>query len=120
VALPGGKILVTGFTDVDYSNSDLLLLRYNWDGSLDPSFGAAHTGVVTVPAMTYDGSMGGKTVDVQDVEGKAVAVQSWDSKIVALAQSGFPYHTAVYRSLQPENLDTSFGAGGMTMPTTGT
>lgn len=111
-----GKILVTGVTAAEDYTHDLLLMRYNWNGTLDTSFGPAHTGVVTVPAMTYDGSLGGEAVDVQSVDGKALAVQPWDGKILVLAESGFPSHTAVYRFTSGGILDTAFGVAGSTVP----
>src|SRR5207248_1350770 len=40
VAQPDGKIVVAGLGNNGTSASDLLLARYNSDGSLDPGFGA--------------------------------------------------------------------------------
>lgn len=42
-----GKILVAGSTDGAGSSYSLLMLRYNADGSLDPTFGPGADGIVT-------------------------------------------------------------------------
>jgi uncharacterized delta-60 repeat protein len=97
-----GKIVVTGFTDnpVSRRDFDLLVLRYNADGSLDNSFGT--NGIVT-----YDGGSG--------IEyGRAVAIQP-DGKIVVAGGTGTVYYgdLLVWRYNADGSLDKSFGTNGV-------
>jgi uncharacterized delta-60 repeat protein len=98
-----GKIVVAGHTNTVGSGRrdfDLLVLRYNADGSLDRSFGT--NGVVT-----YDG--GG----VHEY-GRAVAIQS-DGKIVVAGGTGTTSYgnLLVFRYNADGSLDKSFGTNGV-------
>ncbi|MHC4489187.1 MAG: hypothetical protein ACYSW7_08445 [Planctomycetota bacterium] len=98
-----GKIVVTGFTHIVGSgrrDRDLLLLRYNADGSPDSSFGT--NGVVT-----YDGGSG-------DEHGRVVAIQS-DGKIVVAGVNGTHWYgdVLVFRFNADGSLDKSFGTNGV-------
>ena len=99
--LPGGKLLAVGSTGSNVTVTDIALVRYNSDGSLDATFGT-----------------GGKTVT--DIAGRAddptdAALQS-DGKIVLSAFIGdlaVPGgRIAVVRFLANGELDTVFGSGG--------
>jgi uncharacterized delta-60 repeat protein len=92
-----GKIVVTG--SVNSIASHLAIIRYNPDGSLDPSFGTG--GIVTAP-----------------VNGNALAnkvlIQP-DGKIVVVGNSGsaFEFRQFVTRYLPNGAPDGSFGTGGV-------
>lgn len=102
VVQPDGKIVVAGLVHVDFTNwYDFGLIRYNPDGSLDPTFGTG--GKVTTNIYLYD-------------EAHALALQP-DGKIVVVgstvavsgsSQSDF----AIARYNSDGSLDTSFGNGG--------
>ena len=93
-----GKIVVAGISD-NGTDFDVLVIRYNSDGSLDTSFGT--NGVVT-----YDS---GGAYDY----GCAVAIQS-DGKIVVAGYSLIaPDAVLVLRYNTDGSLDTSFGTDGI-------
>src|SRR6267142_5398143 len=56
VQTPGDKIVVAGHAFVDFAadTSDIILLRYNADGSPDTSFGTNNTGAVVVNLGAFD------------------------------------------------------------------
>ncbi|MGZ8181862.1 MAG: hypothetical protein ACXWT1_07890 [Methylobacter sp.] len=96
-----GKILVAGSSDIDSSNSDFALVRYNSDGSLDTSFSG--DGKVTTTVYSID-------------HGNAVTVQA-DGKILVAGSSGIVIFDeiadfAVVRYNSDGSLDTSFGGDG--------
>jgi uncharacterized delta-60 repeat protein len=108
-----GKILVAGYTwdggGVSIGNPphviqsyDLMLVRYNADGTLDTSFGEPGTGIV----ITQVGA---------SVIGRSVTVQSDDKILVAgfttIAGSGDEF--ALIRYNTDGTLDTSFGGTGI-------
>jgi len=97
VVIAGNKFLVTGRVVAgEYNN--VLLSRFNADGSLDISFGS-----------------GGKVITDTGIasEGKALAVQP-DGKIVVVASAGSqPYQAVVIRYTADGALDTSFGTNGI-------
>jgi uncharacterized delta-60 repeat protein len=73
---PDGKILVAGFAwSSDNTVGDFALMRYNANGTPDPSFGILGTGVVTTH-FAYP------SVDHRVDSGYGVALQPWDGKIV--------------------------------------
>ena len=80
---PDGKIVVAGYSERP-RHCDFALVRYNADGSLDPSFGA-----------------GGKVLtdlgDSSDDDGRAVAIQP-DGKIVAAGSATTAAATTTSRS----------------------
>jgi uncharacterized delta-60 repeat protein len=100
---PDGKIVAAGASRINPrpspSNYEVALVRYNADGSLDPSFGT-----------------GGKVLtQIQDASrALAVALQP-DGKIVvsgvSVTQGGTPLF-ALARYLPDGSLDSSFGTGG--------
>jgi uncharacterized delta-60 repeat protein/uncharacterized repeat protein (TIGR01451 family) len=91
-----GKIVVAGFHgDVDTEPVDFALVRYNSDGSLDPTFGSG--GKVTTDFGTLDD------------EAYAIAIQP-DGKIVAAGISNCDFAFARYN--QNGSLDLSFGNNG--------
>ena len=96
-----GKILVAGtLPNVSANNSDIALVRFNPDGSLDTAFGSGGK-------LTTD--IGGK-----DDTGASLALQS-DGKFVVAGTSyvsGWP-HFAVLRYNSDGSLDASFGSGGL-------
>ncbi|MCO6480096.1 MAG: T9SS type A sorting domain-containing protein [Phaeodactylibacter sp.] len=99
---PDGKIILAG-VDVNegfFSGADLLLVRYNPDGSLDESFGNA--GFVTAGEMGF-------------YETAADIILLPDGKILTtgLSREGFSNTKGIMaRFLNDGSLDTSFGDGG--------
>ncbi len=89
-----GKVLVAGSSDRGLG-SDFALVRYNPDGSLDPTFGT--DGKVTT-------RIGEGTAQVS-----ALAVQT-DGKVIAAGSAGRRF--ALVRYNPDGSLDTSFGTGG--------
>ncbi|MET0752072.1 MAG: FG-GAP-like repeat-containing protein [Pyrinomonadaceae bacterium] len=95
--IAGNKFLMTGrIVAGEYYN--VILSRFNADGSLDISFGS-----------------GGRVITDTGIvsEGKALAVQP-DGKIVVVASAGSqPYQAVVIRYTADGTLDTSFGNNGI-------
>ena len=111
---PGdGKILVVGFTDPGIhfngtTDGQFVVVRYNTDGSLDPSFG---TGGKVVTNLSQNPVVPpGVTVDAQAL---STIIQP-DGKIVAVGQVswGGVYQFALARYNADGSLDTTFGSGG--------
>jgi uncharacterized delta-60 repeat protein len=99
--LPNGRILVVGQAPTATSPSDIALVRYLSDGSLDTSFGAG--GIVTTAAGT-----------AQEL-GFGVALQP-DGRIVVAGGNFTPDggpNIAVLRYNADGTLDTTFGNGGI-------
>src|SRR4051794_22237994 len=95
MAVVGGKTLVAGTL-----NGDFVVARYNGNGTLDTTFGPAHTGYATVDF--------GSDAD----EAYAMAVDA-DGKIVLAGQTNRGasfYDFAVARLNADGSLDTTFGA----------
>src|SRR4051794_16585241 len=90
-----GKIVVVGAVGNAVSGQDVLVARYNTDGSLDASFGSG--GIVITP---LDSSPGANNI------GEAVAIQS-DGKIVVAARGGGDT-SAVIRYNANGTLDQAF------------
>ncbi|GAB5404685.1 MAG: hypothetical protein Aurels2KO_29160 [Aureliella sp.] len=92
-----GKIVVVGETTD--SGDDVVLLRYNADGTLDTSFGGGDGIVIT-------------DIDSADQEGVDVRIQP-DGKIVVASnrQSSGVFELVRYEA--SGSLDTSFGTGGI-------
>lgn len=93
-----GKLLVAGFSN-NGANNDFALIRYNIDGSLDPTFGVG--GIVTTPIGT--GNEGGQCVIVQPNNKIIVA------GFALLANNDF----ALVRYKPNGSLDSSFGGTGI-------
>ncbi|WP_232628664.1 beta strand repeat-containing protein [Methylobacterium sp. Leaf118] len=105
VALQGdGKIVVSGSVSGDFgSTSELAVVRYNADGSLDTSFGSG--GKVRVSVGEPGTSAGANAVTIQ-ADGKIVVSGSGNG--VFMSGSDF----AVVRFNVDGTLDTGFGVGG--------
>lgn len=100
---PDGKIVLTGVTNVSgTTQSDVALVRYNSDGSLDTSFGTG--GKVRTDFGGSDRAYG-------------VALQT-DQKIVVAGPIGGSF--AVVRYNPNGSLDTLFGSGGRVSISSGT
>lgn len=101
---PDGKVIVAGDHKVG-SSSDIAVIRYNHDGTLDATFGADNgdgtpDGIVSISV--------GKGKDY----GKAVALQS-DGKIIVVGDRtvGNTYDITALRLNKDGSLDGTFGAG---------
>ncbi len=96
---PDGKIVAAGgdFGDSEGYAFDVLLARYNADGSLDPTFGTGGKIITTLRDVTYGA--------------KAIALQS-DGKIVAVGQVFNPYGSDFL--LTRYNSDGSLDFGSVT------
>ncbi len=97
-----GKIVLAGQSDASGS-TDFALARYNADGTLDTSFGAAGTGLVLTD-FSGSGSFD---------QARALAIQS-DGKIVVAGNSSASGNSdfALARYNADGTLDTSFGNAG--------
>jgi uncharacterized delta-60 repeat protein len=99
-----GKIVVVGSTD-EFTRYDVIVLRYNPNGTLDTSFD-------TDGVVTYD--TGGDALAF----GYAVALQQ-DGKIIATGEvygsSSVPVGLPLLRYTVNGTLDTTFGTGGVVM-----
>ncbi len=98
VIQPDGKIVVAGqsFNGV---NSDISLLRYNVDGTLDTSFGGGDGIVATDISGTTDAAY----VVTLQADGKIL--------LAGTSHNGANYDFAVLRYNSDGTLDTSFGGG---------
>jgi uncharacterized delta-60 repeat protein len=105
--LPDGKILISGtIEEPSEIDSSFALLRYNSDGSLDPTFGQG--GLVTT------------NVGPDDDQVYRIALQS-DGKIVAAGRRGIQFYpteqrkgnVALARYYPDGTLDTTFGNAGI-------
>ncbi len=100
---PDGKIVVVGSTD-DNMQADLLVLRYNSDGTPDNTFGI--NGVVT---YNYQANTQAQSNDF----GRAVALQP-DGKMIAVGSTNINSGTDQLLMVRFNGngfLDTSFGGG---------
>ncbi|PYE47937.1 putative Ig domain-containing protein [Deinococcus yavapaiensis] len=106
VMQPDGKLVAAGAT-YNGSNSDLALVRYNSNGSLDTTFGTS--GKVTTPIGTSDD------------QAHALVMQP-DGKLVAAGQAsnGSNFDFALVRYNSNGTLDTTFGSGGKVTTPIGT
>jgi uncharacterized delta-60 repeat protein len=99
---PDGKIVVVG-TARNIANYDVLVLRYNSNGTLDPTFGTGGVVLYNSP--------------VDDVDnGNGVVIQS-DGKIVVAGEraNSSGYHDILLLRLNSNGtLDPAFGVGGAT------
>lgn len=102
VIQPDGKIVVAGDVFRDTTRRDIVLIRYNLNGSLDASFGDSGK-VIT-------------TISNRDDLANAVAVQP-DGKIIVVGTAdsdGFTGGNFLVVRYQPNgSLDSDFGAGGV-------
>ncbi len=96
---PDGRIVVMGYRN-NGRNNDILLLRYNRDGSPDASFGSGGTAVFDVPGS-------------EDEKGLGFALQA-DGKIVVAGYAKFAgkRDVLVARFNADGGIDRSFGTDG--------
>ncbi len=97
-----GKIIAAGYSVNENSNNDFTLVRYNYDGTLDESFGL--NGVVITPVTSSN-----------DDEISSIVMQS-DGKIIGLGNlltSNQLYTTALVRYNENGSLDNTFGNSGI-------
>jgi len=104
VLQPDGNIVVAGHANVNFSanTSDVALLRYNPDGSLDTSFGTLTSGKVITDLGGFDNAF-------------SVALQA-DLKIVVSGNTSFAgsgTSATVLRYNANGTLDTGFGSAGL-------
>lgn len=94
-----GKIVVTGYM-TNGLNNDLMVLRFNPNGTLDPDFGIDGTYI-------YDGGMGHDT-------GMAVSIQSDDRILVAGTHSNGVDDDILVMRLNTDGFpDPNFGSNGL-------
>lgn len=97
LAVQDGKVIAVGHT-FNGTNSDFLILRYNTDGSLDPTFGSS--GKVVIDFGSRDSA-------------SAVAVDSKNRLVVAgSAFKDTNYDFALVRLDRDGRVDTTFASGG--------
>gem|GEM_PF-590244 len=102
---PEGQIVVAGWADVP--DREAVVAMYNAEGGLDPSFG--NGGIVTTRFGNSFAEADGVAIDSQgriDVVGRTESAQQSDELFAA-------------RFLATGNLDTTFGAGGDAVLSTG-
>ena len=119
VLQPDGKIVAGGYSAAapltsSSDHSDFALVRYNTDGSLDPSFG--NGGIVTT--VLGGGTFEGSDLDAVD----ALAIQI-DGKILAAGEvldaQLQSVDVVVIRYNPDGSIDTAFGNGGKVVTRTG-
>jgi len=98
-----GKVLVTGSSRNAWGDQDVVIWRYNPDGTLDPSFGASGF-------VVHDSAAGGEGPDhsrgiVIDAAGK-ILVTGWSRNARG------DLDMVIWRYDPDGTLDPSFGAGG--------
>lgn len=99
-----GKIVVAGAAHSDVNGSDLAVVRYNPDGSLDNGFSGDGKVITTIGDYT---------------DGAAVAVQ-YDGKIVIAGSAAIPSNVAVARFNPDGSLDSGFSGDGQQKTKIGT
>jgi uncharacterized delta-60 repeat protein len=100
---PDGKLVVAAWTGPDFSHSRWLVMRYNANGSLDPSFGTG--GIVTTSFLGGDSAT--------DVAVYPNAGTANDSKIVVVGYTGAGGGYREVARYNPDgSLDPTFGTGG--------
>ena len=106
---PDGKILLAGETDIlDNGDHDFALLRYDSEGSLDPTFG---TGGVQTTAIGSG--------DAEDAA-KAIAILPDGKILLGGYTAGDDEDFALARYNPDGSLDTGFGTGGKQTTEVGT
>jgi len=101
-AIAGDKIILAGETYESAANSNFALARYNFDGSLDNTFGNGGRVFTDFATLQFD--------RIYDL-----AIQS-DGKIIAVGESApeypFPWNWAIARYNVDGTLDNTFGTNG--------
>jgi uncharacterized delta-60 repeat protein len=97
---PDGKIVAAGFSSSSGANPDFAAVRYNPDGSLDPSFGTGGKVITPVTGAAPD---------------YAVDVAAQGTKIVLIGRTAKPSHNdfAAVRLNDDGSLDTGFDGDGI-------
>ncbi len=100
--IAGDKIILAGETYESAANSNFALARYNFDGSLDNTFGNGGKVFTDFATLRFD--------RIYDL-----AIQS-DGKIIAVGESApeypFPWNWAIARYNVDGTLDNTFGTNG--------
>ena len=99
---PDGKLVVGGFNGAN-TVTDVSVVRYNTDGTLDTTFGPSHTGIV----ITNFGGQDYARATILQPDGKILAGGSGG------AANGGDFALARYNS--DGTLDSTFGTGGMVL-----
>ena len=97
-----GRIIAAGYSANENNNNDFTLVRYNYDGTLDESFGLNGVVITTVTSSNDD-------------EISSIVIQS-DGKIIGLGNfltSNQHYTTALVRYNENGSLDNTFGNSGI-------
>ena len=100
--IAGDKIILAGETYESAANSNFALARYNFDGSLDNTFGNGGRVITDFATLQFDRIY-------------ELAIQS-DGKIIAVGESApeypFPWNWAIARYNVDGTLDNTFGTNG--------
>jgi uncharacterized delta-60 repeat protein len=98
-----GKIYVTGYSWNSNRDSDMVIWRYNSNGTLDTSFG--RKGIVV-----HNNAAGGNSNDV----GRSIYVDSAGKiYVTGFSWNGRDFDMVIWRYNSNGKLDTSFGNGGI-------
>ena len=103
---PDNKLVVTGSIDPPNGFQDFVTVRYNDDGTLDPTFGAG--GIVTTNILGDDHA---RRVLLQD-DGK-ILVAGWSTRRSFLDIGPGPDHFTVVRYHSDGTRDATFGSSGI-------
>ncbi len=105
--LPGGQFLVAGHGSGPSVGMSILFMKFNHDGTLDPTFGT--NGIYTLPGgFFYNVSVHSPTDISIDSAGNILAVGSGLADV-----SGYHPYAQVAKILSTGALDYSFGDSGM-------
>ncbi|MFC1524015.1 hypothetical protein ACFL6N_04410 [Thermodesulfobacteriota bacterium] len=110
-----GKIVVTGSSFNKSGDRDMVVWRYNSNGTLDTTFGGDVRPVDGVPDgfVVHDNAAGGWVMQLNDV-GRSLVVDKNNRILVAGASNPYPilstfYDMVIWRYTEDGTLDTTFG-----------
>jgi len=110
---PDGKIVVAGRINVGVDRTDVVVLRFNPNGSPDPSFGS-NGQVVTDPTAGSPGVQLGSFGDAVLIQGDGkILVGGWAAACTARTCSVL--NAALLRYNSNGSLDSGFGNGGIVL-----